>query len=292
MRSLLLLPVLPLLMFGCSQNPHVDVASVRATKTSANAAQTQGSPAVTPSLCADGSHRAADNTCPVDPVPVPPQEPTNDGLPDRDGDGVPDIYDKCPDVPGQVMNDGCPIDQPLADRDGDGVPDIYDKCPDVPGQIYNDGCPIDENKPEHKPEISCPYPNAEEEMRLLVLEVKDSLKFEFDRSKIREESYPVLHRLEEFLRRYPLAHLYMVGHTDDRGTLSYNQWLSTARVFAVKDFLVKDGINQHRISVDARGKTEPLVSIEGLKGDALERARAINRRVDMHVRYEVEERVR
>lgn len=35
----------------------------------------------------------------------------------------------------------CPPIVKLPDRDGDGVPDIYDRCPDVPGLIKNYGCP-------------------------------------------------------------------------------------------------------------------------------------------------------
>ena len=49
------------------------------------------------------------------------------GVNDRDGDGVVDAKDECPDSAGPVALLGCP------DRDGDGVPDIHDKCPDVPG---------------------------------------------------------------------------------------------------------------------------------------------------------------
>jgi OmpA-OmpF porin, OOP family len=34
-----------------------------------------------------------------------------------------------------------PAPDPDADRDGDGVPDKDDKCPDVPGELWNQGCP-------------------------------------------------------------------------------------------------------------------------------------------------------
>jgi hypothetical protein len=54
---------------------------------------------------------------------------------DRDGDGIPDHLDKCPDVPGLAKFDGCP------DTDGDGIPDHLDKCPDVAGVKEYDGCP-------------------------------------------------------------------------------------------------------------------------------------------------------
>jgi len=67
------------------------------------------------------------------------------GEPDRDGDGIPDRVDACPDVPGIKSNDpkqnGCP------DRDGDGIADNVDACPDVPGVRSDDpkknGCPGD-----------------------------------------------------------------------------------------------------------------------------------------------------
>jgi hypothetical protein len=64
---------------------------------------------------------------------------------DRDGDGVPDDVDQCPDLPedkdGIQDQDGCPED----DADGDGIPDDQDKCPLAPGPASSDpkrnGCP-------------------------------------------------------------------------------------------------------------------------------------------------------
>jgi outer membrane protein OmpA-like peptidoglycan-associated protein len=65
---------------------------------------------------------------------------------DRDGDGVPDAEDLCPDVPGPKENHGCPIDK---DTDGDGIPDSVDKCPTQPedfdGYQDEDGCPEPDN---------------------------------------------------------------------------------------------------------------------------------------------------
>jgi len=64
---------------------------------------------------------------------------------DRDGDGVADEIDKCPDDPEDdddfERHDGCPDD----DDDGDGVPDAIDKCgrdPETRNQYEDDdGCP-------------------------------------------------------------------------------------------------------------------------------------------------------
>ncbi len=59
------------------------------------------------------------------------------GCADTDGDGVADAHDACPDVAGLSSNRGCPI----ADTDGDGVPDDRDACPSIAGATSNRGCP-------------------------------------------------------------------------------------------------------------------------------------------------------
>jgi hypothetical protein len=64
---------------------------------------------------------------------------------DRDGDGIRDDVDQCPDDPedfdGFADDDGCP--EP--DNDGDGILDVDDLCPNEPevmnGQADDDGCP-------------------------------------------------------------------------------------------------------------------------------------------------------
>jgi OOP family OmpA-OmpF porin len=67
------------------------------------------------------------------------------GYGDRDGDGIKDNVDKCPDEPedkdGFEDEDGCPD----PDNDGDGIKDVVDKCPmepeDKDGFQDEDGCP-------------------------------------------------------------------------------------------------------------------------------------------------------
>ena len=93
-----------------------------------------------------------------DSVDACPEEPEDkdgfedeDGCPelDNDGDGIPDADDKCPneaeDKDGYQDADGCPE----LDNDGDGIPDAIDKCPDQPedkdGFEDEDGCPDEDN---------------------------------------------------------------------------------------------------------------------------------------------------
>ena len=59
---------------------------------------------------------------------------------DKDGDGVADNEDKCPEIAGLANLKGCP------DKDADGIADIADKCPAVAGAAANQGCPVQTGK--------------------------------------------------------------------------------------------------------------------------------------------------
>jgi hypothetical protein len=77
----------------------------------------------------------------VPPTNVPPTNPPPTANPDRDGDGVANDQDGCPDEAGPRENGGCPLPPPPPDGDGDGVPDEVDVCPGIPGPRDNRGCP-------------------------------------------------------------------------------------------------------------------------------------------------------
>jgi OmpA-OmpF porin, OOP family len=78
--------------------------------------------------------------------------------PDNDADGIPDAVDKCPNDPedkdGFQDDDGCPD----PDNDGDGIVDKIDQCPDEAedkdGFEDDDGCPDCDNDKDGVPE--CP----------------------------------------------------------------------------------------------------------------------------------------
>jgi type VI protein secretion system component Hcp len=74
---------------------------------------------------------------------------------DRDGDGVGDARDRCPDVAGPTELMGCP-----PDADGDGVFDFEDACPTEGGPSQNRGCPIlPEPTPAETPQPTGPQIN-------------------------------------------------------------------------------------------------------------------------------------
>jgi outer membrane protein OmpA-like peptidoglycan-associated protein len=109
--------------------------------------------------------------CPDDPEDFDDFE-DEDGCPDPDNDrdGIPDREDKCPNEPetknGFEDEDGCPDSLDL-DRDGDGIPDRIDKCPDDPedkdGFEDEDGCPDPDNDKDGILDVDDLCPNDPED---------------------------------------------------------------------------------------------------------------------------------
>ena len=79
------------------------------------------------------------------------------------------------------------------------------------------------------------------------------------------------------LKIHPTYLIYIEGHTDSvlskRGIS--NQQLSDERAGAVKDYLVKKGINANQLEAKGFGDTEPMASNDDEAG------RAQNRRVEL-----------
>ncbi len=74
------------------------------------------------------------------------------GCPDKDGDGIADYKDKCPNYAGLAAFDGCP------DSDGDGISDNDDECPNMAGTVENKGCPSQDRDEDGIPDAidNCP----------------------------------------------------------------------------------------------------------------------------------------
>ncbi len=74
------------------------------------------------------------------------------GCPDTDGDGITDGEDACPTVAGALELQGCP------DTDGDGIADFEDDCPEEAGPVENNGCPVTDRDGDgiDDDEDSCP----------------------------------------------------------------------------------------------------------------------------------------
>lgn len=178
------------------------------------------------------------------------------GCPDRDKDGVPDPQDRCPDVPGPKELEGCP------DRDKDEIPDIDDKCPDEPGPALNDGCPGETRVEIETERIS----------------LKDAINFDFGKAIIKSESFPILDKVVAALQSHPeLKRIRIEGHTDNVGTAAYNRDLSQRRAAAVVRYLTEKGVARGRLFPQGFGFDKPVAS------NATALGRAKNRRVEFMI---------
>lgn len=105
----------------------------------------------------------------------------------------------------------------------------------------------------------------------------DNLNFDFNKSTIRESSFPALDKLAKTLVEAKNWKLDIDGHTDDKGSDSYNQKLSQDRANAVKSYLVSKGVVADTITATGYGKTKPIV-----KNDS-DANRERNRRVEFKI---------
>ncbi len=180
--------------------------------------------------------------------------PALNGCPDADGDGIADDDDECPNEAGPAENNGCPFE----DRDGDGVLDKDDECPDTPGTAANNGCP--------------------EVTAVVIAELNEYSKtvlFDLNKATIRSESTEALEAIHEIMHEFPNTVFHIEGHTDSTGSDEYNLNLSKERAASVKDWLIKNGIPENRLTSEGYGETRPIATNNTAEG------RQQNRRVEI-----------
>jgi OOP family OmpA-OmpF porin len=208
------------------------------------------------------------------------------GCPDRDGDGIADKDDKCPDVAGLAKYQGCPI----PDTDKDGINDEEDKCPNVPGVARYQGCPIPDtdkdgvNDEEDKcpneagpaSNFGCPVIDV-----VIVEKVNKAAKnifFATGSAKLLAKSYKSLKEVAQVLKDNPSFKIDIEGHTDSTGGHEMNMKLSDSRAASVAAYLKANGVDESRMTSKGYGPDVPLAPNKTAAG------RAKNRRVEMKLR--------
>ncbi len=101
-----------------------------------------------------------------------------------------------------------------------------------------------------------------------------NIYFDFGKSELRTEAFPVLDLLASELVDLPGSTIEVIGHTDDVGSYEFNINLSEKRAEAVKNYLVSKGCKPDQIITDGKGKSEPVTA------NISEEDRSLNRRVE------------
>ncbi|MEQ8927696.1 MAG: OmpA family protein [Fulvivirga sp.] len=115
-------------------------------------------------------------------------------------------------------------------------------------------------------------------LRVGTRSVLRNIYFNFNKATFRDESYPELNKLESMMAENSGLQIEISGHTDNVGPKDYNKSLSQRRANAVKDYLVKKGIDARRITAVGYGEERPLAS-----NDDEKEGRELNRRVEFKV---------
>jgi outer membrane protein OmpA-like peptidoglycan-associated protein len=105
-----------------------------------------------------------------------------------------------------------------------------------------------------------------------------TLYFLEGRDELTDQSKIELDKIFAEIKQRPLPDIAVIGHTDTRGGLEYNDQLSRARAERMREMLVEHGIPPDRVQAAGRGKRELLVPTE----DNVSEPR--NRRVEINVR--------
>jgi outer membrane protein OmpA-like peptidoglycan-associated protein len=108
--------------------------------------------------------------------------------------------------------------------------------------------------------------------KLIILK---GVNFDYNKSILKPESYPVLDENLSVLKSRPKMTIKIVGHTDSDGNDAYNQKLSEARATAVMHYFLEKGIAANRMQAIGKGESS---SIADNKTDA---GKAQNRRIEI-----------
>ncbi len=196
---------------------------------------------------------------------------------DSDNDGVYDDMDRCPDTPLGIAVDslGCPLDS-----DRDGVYDYKDKCQGTPAgvTVNSTGCPLDSDSDRdgvYDYKDKCPGTPVGVKVDSRGCWVIKGVHFDTAKWDIKPEFYPILEEVVTVLANNPDLDVEIEGHTDNSGSLEFNQKLSENRAKAIMEYFIKEGINPKRLPAKGFGLSQPIDTNDSPEG------RAKNRRVEL-----------
>ncbi len=135
------------------------------------------------------------------------------------------------------------------------------------------------------PEIDVPGVVVKEGPKKVVYAVSGDVLFDFDSAEIRPSAEQALAQIAESLgERYPGKRVRIEGHTDDKGSDSYNLKLSKRRAEAVRAWLESEGgWDAEQAQVVGLGETHPVARNQRTDGSDDPAGRQLNRRVEIVV---------
>ncbi|MGO2225652.1 MAG: OmpA family protein [Psychrobacter celer] len=104
-----------------------------------------------------------------------------------------------------------------------------------------------------------------------------NITFAFDDATLSSSFKPTLDKLASTMNQYNKTTVNIAGHTDSRGSASYNMGLSRDRAYSVANYLTARGVSANRINVVAYGESRPVAD------NSTDYGRQQNRRVELTI---------
>ena len=111
----------------------------------------------------------------------------------------------------------------------------------------------------------------------IILNMPGRITFDFGSANLKSEYYEVLNAVAMVFEDFDKTYIDVYGHTDSIGSQKYNYKLSYRRANCVAEYLIAQGCNSHRFSIQGFGETRPVAS------NASKSGRSQNRRVEIEI---------
>ena len=96
--------------------------------------------------------------------------------------------------------------------------------------------------------------------------VMENIYFETDEYYLLPESFSELDKLVKIMKENPSMTINIQGHTDSDGGKDYNQKLSEKRANSVRNYIIKKGIAESRLSHQGYGLSKPVADNSSSSG--------------------------
>ncbi len=173
-----------------------------------------------------------------------------------------------------VDNNTIPDSTFIAENDSIGNGDTLDDNEILDGNEINDKENDNENKPTDNPNTPIMSDNMPDNMPEACV-----LYFKFDQSNYTRDYTAEIDTILQFIDYHKGENFLLTAHTDERGSIAYNQALSERRAQQLFRTLVAQGVDPNRLTCVGRSKLEPII-----RNARTERDHQLNRRVVISVK--------
>ena len=157
-----------------------------------------------------------------------------------------------------LFSTGCAKKETVKSTDSQATDAAAGKASSQPGIVSESMKPGDASGPGAGSRLAAAEAAAGMAVTEETASIFEDIRFDFDKSTIREDSKPILAKVAAYMKKNAGAKLQIEGHCDERGTAEYNIALGDRRAESARKYLVSLGIPGGALSIISFGEMKPL----------------------------------